>query len=116
MSHLHEQRTFIQNEGSKRMATKIIPGTIRCKFCNRIKSNAISDCLCSGKNKWPNPNSTRRTIKEARLKADGEIITPLSKQFLKAMRDKKKSNQLLHTPKISSKGQGKVKIKQVRKS
>ena len=80
------------------MNVKINPGTIRCKFCNRIKSNAISDCLCSGTNTWPNPNATRRTIKEAQLKKDGQIITPFSKQFLKAMRDKKKSNLSRNTP------------------
>ena len=95
------------------MTVKITKGTIRCKFCNRIKKSAISDCLCSGKNTWPNPNSTRRTIKEARLRSEGEIITKPSKEFLKAMRDKKKSNQHLHTPKINSKGQGSNKTKQV---
>ena len=91
------------------MTPKIQKGNIRCKFCNNPKDSAISQCTCGLESKWPNPNATRRTIKEAKLRAEGEIITKPSKEFLKAMRDKKKSNQSTDTPKTHSKPQGKPK-------
>ena len=83
------------------MTPKIQKGNIRCKFCNNPKASAISQCTCGLESKWNMPNGSRTKSKEAQLKKDGEIITPPSKEFLKAMRDKKSKQKASNLPSLT---------------
>jgi len=88
------------------MNPKIKPGTIRCKYCNKIKPHVTMPCDCEKKIQWNNPNRGRKTIR-LKLERLPEPTEP-SKEF-RAMLKKKHLSQSKHpTTQLNKKGDDNV--------
>ncbi len=82
------------------MNSKIKSGTIRCKFCNKIKLHATMPCDCQKKQEWNNPNRGRKTLRLIEKRS----LTPTPSKEFRAMLKKK---HLSHskTPPVKDKGE-----------